>query len=247
MTKGKIIVILVVVLLVGLFVGRFVLKVSKDFKQEGLIKDEFNSIMELNKNKDANKEEIDKILNRKVTSGSYAKVEAASKEYLKDLYRFIDNINFLVSSENVNYLSIDNIKEDMDDDFKVSKESISDTKDQISDNISRLIEVLTNETIIMGYLDTKDLSDYYINFYKELVLNNGIDADYINNKYGYLIERLNIYEKAINFLVENKKFWHISETIADEPTIMFDNDDLTKQYQEITGLLKTVSNSIKEE
>lgn len=247
MSKIKIFVIVVIVLGVCGVFAHYAFSVSKDLKEENLIKEEFSKIMELNKDKEANKEEIDNILARTVTSGSYSKVENASKEYLRDLYNYIDNINYLVSSENVNYLSIDNIKADMGNDFSNSKQNIADTKSQISDNINKLIDILTNETVIMSYLDIAKLNDYYINFYRDLVLDNGIDAEYINNKYGYLIERLNIYEKALDFLAANKKHWSISDKISENPTIMFDNSDLMAEYQAIVAELNDTAKNIQEQ
>ncbi len=252
MSKVKITVMIVLILGIFGFLIYYGLNVSKDLKSEKEIKAEIEQIMTLQKNKSENKEQIDLILNRKLTSDGYLKVELASKNYLKDLYSYIDNINYLASSETVNYLSAENIKKERDSDFTISKQNISDNKNQISDNINKLIDLTTNEKLIMSYLDTNDLKEYYIKFYKEIIgdLTKGLDSEYINNKYGFLIKRLEIYEKAINFLIENKKEWTISDnnlSLSSEPNsgFYFYSEDAQKEYNAIIEELQSVSNNIK--
>ena len=252
MSKVKITIMIVLILGILGFLIYYGLNVSKDLKSEKDIKSEIEQIMTLQKNKNENKEQIDLILNRKLTKDGYLKVEVASKNYLKDLYSYIDNINYLASSETVNYLSAENIKKERDSDFTISKQNISDNKNQISDNINKLIDLTTNDKLIMSYLDTNDLKEYYVKFYKEIIgdLTKGLDSEYINNKYGFLIKRLEIYEKAINFLIENKKDWGIMNALRQNASdsssgIEFYSEDVLKEYNAIIEELQDATNNIR--
>ena len=106
MSKAKIIIIIVFLIGIVGFLTFFALNLSKELKEEKAIRQEIDQIMELKKNKEENKEQIDLILSRKLTTKNYLKVEIAAKSYFSDLYNYIDNINYLASSETVNYLSV---------------------------------------------------------------------------------------------------------------------------------------------
>ena len=247
MSKVKFIILIIFILGIAGYLTYFAINVSKELKEEKTIRSEIEQIMELKKNKEENKEQIDLILNRKLTNKSYLKVEVASKNYLKDLYNYIDNINYLASSETVNYLSAENIKKERESDFLVSKQNITDNKSQISDNIKKLVDLTTNDSIIMSYLDTNGLKKYYVDFYKDIIkdLTNGLTEEYINDKYGYLIKRLDIYEKAINFLVEHKSDWSVDNPF-NKDGLTFYNAEAQEQYNAITSELQSITNNNKE-
>ena len=247
MSKAKIIIIIVFLIGIVGFLTFFALNLSKELKEEKAIRQEIDQIMELKKNKEENKEQIDLILSRKLTTKNYLKVEIAAKSYFSDLYNYIDNINYLASSETVNYLSAENIKKERDTDFTVSKQNIQDNKNQITDNINKLIDLTTNEKIILGYLDQNGLKQYYIDFYKDLIskYTEGLDADYINNKYGFLIKRLEIYEDAIDFLVKNKKEWGVPKFTND--AIEFYDEDIKKEFETKVAALYDNTKNIQEQ
>ena len=107
------------------------------------------------------------ILNQTISENKkYQHVEIAAKKYLQDLYSYIDNVNYLVSSENTNYLSIENLKKDRPD-FTKSKENINNTKNQLTENINKIVMQLTDENTIISLAN--GLKDIYNEFDQALI------------------------------------------------------------------------------
>ena len=218
------------VVLVLTIVGFYLYKLNTELTEEKKINNEFNKIIEYNKKREENKDKIDEILNQTISENKkYQHVEIAAKKYLQDLYSYIDNVNYLVSSENTNYLSIENLKKDRPD-FTKSKENINNTKNQLTENINKIVMQLTDENTIISYIKEYKLDKYYINFYKELVSSSEQDAESIKNKYNYLFERLDTYIEALDFLTENNKYWRIQNG----DNLIFEKTELYEEYLNIT-------------
>lgn len=231
------------VVLVLTIVGFYLYKLNTELTEEKKINNEFNKIIEYNKKREDNKDKIDEILNQTISENKkYQHVEIAAKKYLQDLYSYIDNVNYLVSSENTNYLSIENLKKDRPD-FTKSKDNINNTKNQLTENINKIVMQLTDENTIISYIKEYKLDKYYINFYKELVSSSEQDAESIKNKYNYLFERLDTYIEALDFLTENNKYWRIQNG----DNLIFEKTELYEEYLNITYKLDNTQTVSTEE
>ena len=81
MKKKIIIAIIVIVIAV---IGALGYMVISDLGQEEKLNQEFSEIADLSNAENINTDELNKRLDRTVTTGDYAKVEVALKSYLKD-------------------------------------------------------------------------------------------------------------------------------------------------------------------
>ncbi len=232
MNKKKIIILLSIIALVLIVV--IGIKIGLDFHKESIIKEDIRSINNAIINYDESFD-INSILEtRKINSGHYKAVEDAIKTYYTDLYNNLKNIAFLLDSENeYNYLDISNIKSDGPT-FTKSKDMISNTKAQIDDYYNLFLKYLTNEDLKLNYIADKKLDRYYVNFYLELTseINDEVLKNNLATQYEKAINKLDIYEEAIDYLIINKSTWTIKNN-----TITFNKTEYYTEYNKITNKL----------
>lgn len=229
MKKKTVILIIVISLIVILFIGMLVAMgyfLIKDFKQEKNLRYELDQITnELNKEK-VDIDRISFVLNRTITKDDYSIVEESCKQYLIDSFEKISQINKIVTEESINnILTIENYKKDGFE-FKETKNYITTTVKQLED----YKQMLTQEKV-MAYIDDKGLEDYYIDFYKEIIIKNVKTLNsykFINKSADDLIVLLNNSKNIIDFLSNNKDNLQL-----DESKIIFKNEELSNQYDEL--------------
>lgn len=224
--KGKIILAVVIVLVI--FVGLLIYFVSHDLSVERQLKEEIkNYHNSLVQNQKIDKENI-------VTSGDYAVVEKALKEYLSDCNTHYNELNNVVNDQQVNNnLTVQNIQTDGPN-FVTTKQYFTD----ISDKLSRAREVYLNDfkkKTIMSYIEDESVSDYYKNFYYDLATNEDVmisEKNDFNDSIDKLNNILNKQEEMIDFLVTNQLNWRIMNGAL----VFFDNN-LATTYNNYTDEL----------
>lgn len=226
MKKKVFIIIGAAVFIIAVIIGIFSVK---DLQQEKALHEEISSIQKLTDAEEMDMDAINKKLKRTVTTGDYAKVEKAVKNYL------LDNLNNAISiAEALNdevlmsALTADNYVADGPD-FVKTKLLIGDLREQLTkakEELNRLAE----EKTIMSYLkDTED--SYSVDLYKEIMAEEETSAEdlrEIEQSIDEVLDVLTVEQQVIDFLSANKGQW-----LVQDGNIAFASDELANQYNQL--------------
>lgn len=206
--------------------------VVKDLKQEDTLKKELDTLYEVTNKEPIDRNEVNKILDRTVTTSSdYKKVEIAYKKYTRDCFSILTDImDVLEDNRLVEVLTAENYQQDGKD-FTETKKYLKETKEKLQRVIKNYNEYFTEEKA-MSYLD-KNLDSYYQDFYKDEVVGNldkTKEDDEVISSINDLITLIDQETDVINFLVTNKDAWTIEDS-----AISFTTDDLIDAYNNLIG------------
>ncbi len=223
-------ILMVVGIIAFLFVTLIAYLVINDLREEKKLKQELNEITELVTDSKADMQEVRKKLDTIVTKDDYAKVEKAAKRYLSDAFDNIVDMAVLLQDEKMtDILTVSNYNEDGPD-FLRTKKYINDTKESLAECRDKYYEYFTEEKAL-SYIDTKNLDNYYIDFYKKEVIGDvsieGKDKK-IENSINEVIKMLDDEDKIIDFLIANKGKWNVSGN-----NIVFDTDEMVNEYNKM--------------
>lgn len=225
--KKKIIIAVIVIILV--IVGVIGYIVVSDLGQENKLKSELSELNDLVNSETIDTDEVNDRLDRIVTKGDYAKVEDAFKTYLRNSFdNIIDIVNILNDEKMVTLLTAENYQTDGKD-FIESKNYIVITKEKLENCKEKYSEYMTKEKA-MSYIENKGLDSYYVDLYEDEFIGdmNSIEDTTVEDSIDEIIDLLNISEKVLNLLSNNKDSW----TIEGE-NIVFSNDSVGNQYDEL--------------
>lgn len=204
----KIIVLFVVVLavLIGVLVG-------KDLLMEKKLEKEMDSVYDLINKDKVDAKEVNKKLDRTVTTGEYKKIEKALKNYLKDVITTTDSLTSLLNDEKMTaVLSIENIKKDQKE-FKESLAYLKETKDSLSSSFNQLNSLLEKDTML-SYFKKEKIDESYKEDYKELVQEEKEELKAMQKELKTALEQINTLldaeEKILILLKENPNDWKIT-------------------------------------
>lgn len=224
MKKKILITIGVLILLIAILVAIFVVK---DLRQEKTLRDEIASIQEL-----AGSEQMDAVnekLGHIVTTGDYAKVEKAVKNYMADNFNNAITIAEVLSDEVLtSALTAENYASDGPD-FVKTKLLLSDLQKRLTKAKEEQKRLSTNETV-MSYLKDKEDS-YYVELYKEIIGEEesaSEDAIEIGQNIDEVLDMVAVEQSVIDFLSENKGQWTVQDGI-----IAFSDEALNVQYNQL--------------
>lgn len=224
MKKKILIIIGVLILLVAILIAVFVVK---DLRQEKTLRDEIASIQEL-----AGSEQMDAVnekLGHIVTTGDYAKVEKAVKNYMADNFNNAITIAEALNDEVLtNALTAENYMSDGPD-FVKTKLLLSDLQKRLTKAKEEQKRLSTNETV-MSYLKDKEDS-YYVDLYKEIIGEEesaSEDAIEIEQSIDEVLDMVAVEQSVIDFLSENKGQWTVQDGI-----IAFSDEALNVQYNQL--------------
>lgn len=224
MKKKIFITIGVLILLIAILIAIFAVK---DFRQEKTLRDEIASIQEL-----AGSEQMDAVnekLGHIVTTGDYAKVEKAVKNYMADNFNNAITIAEVLSDEVLtSALTAENYASDGPD-FVKTKLLLSDLQKRLTKAKEEQKRLSTNETV-MSYLKDKEDS-YYVELYKEIIGEEesaSEDAIEIEQSIDEVLDMVAVEQSVIDFLSENKGQWTVQDGI-----IAFSDEALNVQYNQL--------------
>lgn len=224
MKKKILITIGVLILLIAILIAIFVVK---DLRQEKTLRDEIASIQEL-----AGSEQMDTVnekLGHIVTTGDYAKVEKAVKNYMADNFNNAITIAEALNDEVLtNALTAENYMSDGPD-FVKTKLLLSDLQKRLTKAKEEQKRLSTNETV-MSYLKDKEDS-YYVDLYKEIIGEEesaSEDAIEIEQSIDEVLDMVAVEQSVIDFLSENKGQWTVQDGI-----IAFSDEALNVQYNQL--------------
>ena len=215
-------------------VGFFVIR---GIKEEVTLENEFSAIEDLIDNSSIDNTQIDYMLNNFVTTGDYLNVEKAIKDYLEDLLvecRRLDNI--FQSQDLTNVLSLYNF--DADAPYFYESQNIIENYYQELKNIkTNLINLLDTDSII-SYAEAYQLQDYYLDYFKTLIIDENMlntNRNDIENSLDYALNTFDFYKELFELLSNNVDSWTM-----DEDYIYFDNDNLLEEYNRLIEIINNM-------
>lgn len=224
MKKKNVIILISAVFIIIILIAIFVVK---DLRQEKTLRDEIASIQEL-----AGSEQMDTVnekLGHIVTTGDYAKVEKAVKNYMADNFNNGITIAEVLSDEVLtSALTAENYTSDGPD-FVKTKLLLSDLQKRLTKAKEEQKRLSTNETV-MSYLKDKEDS-YYVDLYKEIIgeeESTSEDAIEIGQSIDEVLDMVAVEQNVIDFLSENKGQWTVQDGI-----IAFSDEALNVQYNQL--------------
>lgn len=216
----------VVLLLIAVLIAIFVVK---DLRQEKVLRDEISSIQELTDSEQMDMDAVNEKLGRTVTTGDYAKVEKAVKNYMADNFNNAITIAEVLNDEVLtNALTAENYASDGPD-FVKTKLLLSDMKERLTKAKEEMKRLSESETV-MSYLKDKEDS-YYVDLYKEIMGEEETasgDASEIEQSIDEVLDMIAVEQSVIDFLSENKGQWTVQDG-----AIAFSDDALNDQYNQL--------------
>lgn len=203
--------------------------VISDMGQEDKLKTELSEINDLANAETIDMDEINKRLDRTVTTGDYAKVEDAFKSYLKDSFDNSIEIANLINDEKITtLLTADNYNTDGKE-FIESKKYISTTRQKLEECKEKYSEYMTKEKA-MSYIEGKGLDSYYVDLYEQEYVGDMDSAKdtTVEDSIDEIISLLDTSEKVLNLLSNNQDTWNV-----EGDNIVFSNDSIRNQYDEL--------------
>ena len=203
------IIAIVVVVIVVAIAGIFAYNEQNKAKQLKILNEEAEKLSKL----DLSEDEIDMEIK---TTGKYAIVEETMKNYLNEIKITMTGlIDLYNNSELDNTLSSDNITNDAPD-FVQTKEKLSALKTQLNEYIEKCDNLLNAENV-ENAINDKGVSDYYKKLYVNLMLDEETKENLekeraeLKDSIEEVNETVEGLEKIIDFLVDNKSDWTVSD------------------------------------
>ncbi len=228
--KKKLSIIIVSVIII-IFTIITIYLVSKDIKQEDILKNEINNMINTS---DISKDDYKSSIK---TGGDYAIVEKTIKEYWQKYAKNFQELMEILDDKTLsNCLSADNYKNDGKE-FTKTKEYIKSSKEKMNQKTATLSKMLS-EDYIKKQIKEKHLDKYYNNLYEELMLKGTAKEDFtsatenlekISDKINNI---LSVEEEVINLLSNNQDKWNVGED-----KIIFKDTDLLNQYNTLVAKL----------
>lgn len=227
MKKGAIIGIVVgVIVLVLVAVGGYMF--YNDSMQKAKIMETFAEIEELTKSGDFEMEQLEEKTNTIVSSGKYADVEKAAKNYAHDLFSKAFEMKSLLQDEKMAQLLTASNYEADGPEFVETKKYISETKQKLQDGKTEMLAFI-EEDKINSYIEAETNDSYSIDLYRQL-LSEDIEMPESEKKeletsIDKVVSMLETEEEIINFLVENNGKWRVQGE-----QVLFESNSLVTQY-----------------
>ena len=168
------------------------------------------------------------------TEKNFAVVEKSMKEYLtkmQNIYKEIDELCTNINPDNI--FVAQNVENKS---FEKVETIIEDYKEKATSLFEEYKE-LEKEENIKKYIEEKNFSrnkDYYIELYNSVMLNDSMKGEYstleskIEKIKDQILNKIKEIEEIQEFLVENEKYWKISDD-----KIQFTNVSIMTKYYEL--------------
>ena len=223
--RTKILIIVGVIVLI--MIAGILYLVALDEKQNELLTEELAKIESYAQSGDSNNEELQAILNRTVTTGDYAKIEKACKQYLTDILDKQEKIKQILEDEKLTkILSVENYQVDGPE-FVSTKEYITTTRTNLNQYTEELTQLISEEKIL-SYAENQGMDSTDIEIYRQELtgqINEEESKNELKSSVSEITKILDIAEKVIDFLIQNKTHW-----VVEEENIIFDNQQLSDKY-----------------
>ena len=223
--RTKILIIVGVIILI--IIAGILYLVALDEKQNELLTEELAKIEEYAQTGNMDNEELQNILNRTVTTGNYSKIEKACKQYLTDILAQQEKIKQILEDEKLTkILSAENYQVDGPE-FVSTKEYITTTRTNLNKYTEELTQLISEEKIL-SYAENQGMDSTDIEIYRQELtgqINEEESKNELKSSVSEITKILDIAEKVIDFLIQNKTHW-----VVEEENIIFDNQQLSDKY-----------------
>ncbi len=200
-------------------------------KQEDILKDDIYIIL----NSDITSYTYD---NTTKTIGDYAKVEKYIKKYIAEYSNAASEIIEIKTNKTfTSILSADNYTSDGKE-FNNSINFITNTENTIDENIKKMEEMSKKKNIVK-YIEKLNLSDYYVDLYKEIMLDTSVKSaleeayNKVKATSTTIKNILTIQSDVLNLLKNNKDNWDVKDG-----KIVFKKSDLLAQYNDLVNKIQ---------
>lgn len=223
--RTKILIIVGVIILI--IIAGILYLVALDEKQNELLTEELAKTEEYAQTGNMDNEELQNILNRTVTTGNYSKIEKACKQYLTDILAQQEKIKQILEDEKLTkILSAENYQTDGPE-FVSTKEYITTTRTNLNKYTEELTQLISEEKIL-SYAENQGMDSTDIEIYRQELtgqINEEESKNELKSSVSEITKILDIAEKVIDFLIQNKTHW-----VVEEENIIFDNQQLSDKY-----------------
>ena len=223
--RTKILIIVGVIILI--IIAGILYLVALDEKQNELLTEELAKTEEYAQTGNMDNEELQNILNRTVTTGNYSKIEKACKQYLTDILAQQEKIKQILEDEKLTkILSAENYQVDGPE-FVSTKEYITTTRTNLNKYTEELTQLISEEKIL-SYAENQGMDSTDIEIYRQELtgqINEEESKNELKSSVSEITKILDIAEKVIDFLIQNKTHW-----VVEEENIIFDNQQLSDKY-----------------
>mgnify|MGYP005757298783 FL=1 len=243
--KGVLIAIIIAVIVIVIAIGCIAVYIAKGFSQELAIKNQIQEIDQMTSDiQTINLEDFNKKTDTIVTTGNYAIVEQAVKQYIKDSINYTLEINSLLQDDTMaNLVTAENYQTDGPD-FTETTRYITESKTKLEEAKNEFSNMFTEEKI-MSYINGKTDNQKFIDLYKEVAIGNQSELipqeelDTVNSSLDAIINILNIEQEMIDLLKNNSGKWQVQNDM-----VMFDSNDLLIKYNALVGRLNLAASAL---
>ena len=218
---------IIVTILLILTIAILVIIIPSLLQREKL-KQEAKALDAVLSEKEVNQEELDEILNRRVTKSGYVVVEDAYKRYSKDLYDIYKQVLAKISDEKIKQiLTLDTYKADGPE-FANSIAYIEQIKEEAKNLTNQYYEIVSDEKVL-SYLP-ENFDDNYVNYYLGFTKNYVGDINQLSKVQSSMDSIVGLWDKQIdilNFLKTNKKQWMVTDK-----GLSFATEELTNAFND---------------
>lgn len=230
--KKKILIFIGVIVLI--VVALVAYTVVSDLKQEEVLKQEIVNVSNKNILTDNFDVEVK-------TTGDYAYVEEAVKQYYKDLSDSAKKINYYLNDEELtNILAPENLEKNRPD-FDENKELLNEVRQNTTDALNKISDLCEEETI-KNLLDKDKVDKYYIDLYEDLMYTDKDlkELQETKQEMDTLSKNLNIFldkvEEMLTFLETNNNYWYIENN-----QIYLETEALVEEYNNLYNELNKIA------
>lgn len=234
--KAKVVLNILILILISIIV----FLVLRNFLLDKKLKDEITETYNLIIMDDYNYKDVYEKIDNIVTKEGYAIVEDSAKDYLLDYFLEVLNLDETYEKANIeNIISIENIKKDGKE-FKNSKKTLSNLKDDIETIEEEILNNLNKEKMI-SYINDKNLADSYIKLYESLdfMKDKNIEKrkSQIEDKVNSYLSKINKTEEVIDFLIKNNN-WKV-----ENEQVKYEDEQLSIAYNEMINSIYEEANN----
>ncbi len=223
----------VIVLVIAVAGGIFAFISYRQAEQYNAVMEEvalINEIIDQEYTSDIDWEELDTLLERRVTSGKYEQVEGAYKSYMTDFYEIVYDATDASGDESfTTFLSGDNLESDGPD-FEQSYEKIDELIARLQTDKEEYTAMLTEDSV-SAYAESAGLEGKYLEMYNTILSAYSYDEtqeDVFTESINSTMETLNALIDIFDFLTQNSDDWYI-----EDGTLIFSSDTLYNSYNEL--------------
>lgn len=232
-------VILAVVVIVVAFAAMIIYFVSKDLKQEELLKQEIVNYS----NKNLQTDEFPIVVK---TTGDYAYVEEAVKKYYKNLSDNVKALNsYLKNDKLLTVLSPNSLKDDRPA-YASSHEVIKSTKDKVNEALKNIDE-LCDEKTIKSLIDKEKLDDgeYYYDLYLKFMYTKK-DKEELDKTRKSMEEVSKAFNEYLDKADQILTFLQANDSVIEYKGngVYFSSNSQLEQYNKLVTELQDIANSM---